>query len=60
MIFTEILSNFIKLLEQIPGNLRTMAYSLLFSLSTIEIALTIYNNIDNENFSYIKWGKLKY
>ncbi|MDD7410083.1 MAG: type IV secretion system protein [Fusobacterium gastrosuis] len=59
MIFTEILSNFIKLLEQIPGNLRTMAYSLLFSLSTIEIALTIYNNIDNENFSYIKWGKIK-
>ena len=25
----------------------------------MEIALTIYNNIDNENFNYIQWGKTK-
>ncbi|MDO4689814.1 MAG: type IV secretion system protein [Fusobacterium sp.] len=57
--FTEILNIFINVLEKIPQNLKIMAYSLLFFLSTIEIALTIYNNIDNESFSYIKWGKIK-
>lgn len=59
MILTEILSNFIEILYKIPQNLRTMAMTLLFFLSTIEIALTIYNNIDNPQFQYLKWGKTK-
>lgn len=59
MILTEILSNFIEILYKIPQNLRTMAMTLLFFLSTIEIALAIYNNIDNPQFQYLKWGKTK-
>lgn len=59
MILTEILSNFIEILYKIPQNLRTMAMTLLFFLSTIETALTIYNNIDNPQFQYLKWGKTK-
>lgn len=59
MILTEILRNFIEILYKIPQNLRTMAMTLLFFLSTIEIALTIYNNIDNPQFQYLKWGKTK-
>lgn len=59
MILTEILNNFIEILYKIPQNLRTMAMALLFFLSTIEIALTIYNNIDNPQFQYLKWGKTK-
>lgn len=59
MILTEILSNFIEILYKIPQNLRTMAMALLFFLSTVEIALTIYNNIDNPQFQYLKWGKTK-
>ena len=59
MVFTEILENFVKILEKIPSNLKTMCMLLLFFLSTIEIALTVYTNIDNENFSYYKWLKSK-
>lgn len=57
--FTEVLNNFLIILEKIPKNLKPMAMTLLFFLSTIEIALTIYNNIDNPQFQYLKWGKTK-
>jgi len=57
--FTEILNNFITVLEKIPENLKPMAFTLLFFLNTIEIALTVYTNIDNENFSYYKYLKSK-
>lgn len=57
--FTEVLNNFLIILEKIPKNLKPMTMTLLFFLSTIEIALTIYNNIDNPQFQYLKWGKTK-
>ena len=57
--FTEVLNNFLIILEKIPKNLKPMAMTLLFFLSIIEIALTIYNNIDNPQFQYLKWGKTK-
>ncbi|KYM42219.1 type IV secretion system protein [Fusobacterium necrophorum] len=57
--FTEVLNNFLIILEKIPKNLKPMTITLLFFLSTIEIALTIYNNIDNPQFQYLKWGKTK-
>ena len=59
MVFTEILDNFIKILENIPGNLKSMSMTLLYFLSTIDIALTIYKNINNPDFNYINWAKTK-
>lgn len=59
MVFTEILDNFIKILENVPGNLKSMCMTLLFFFSTIDIALTIYKNIDNPDFNYISWAKTK-
>ena len=59
MVFTEILDNFIKILENIPGNLKSMSMTLLYFLSTIDIALTIYKNINNPEFNYINWAKTK-
>ena len=59
MVFTEILDNFIKILENVPGNLKGMCMTLLYFLSTIDIALTVYKNIDNPDFNYIKWAKMK-
>ena len=59
MVFTEILDNFIKILENIPGNLKSMGMTLLYFLSTIDIALTIYKNINNPEFNYINWAKTK-
>nr|WP_310788242.1 type IV secretion system protein [Fusobacterium nucleatum] len=59
MVFTEILDNFIKILENIPGNLKSMSMTLLYFLSTIDIALTIYKNINNSEFNYINWAKGK-
>ena len=59
MVFTEILDNFIKILENVPGNLKSMCMTLLYFFSTIDIALTIYKNIDNPDFNYISWAKTK-
>lgn len=59
MVFNEILDNFIKILENVPGNLKGMCMTLLYFLSTIDIALTVYKNIDNPDFNYIKWAKMK-
>lgn len=59
MVFNEILDNFIKILENIPGNLKGMCMILLYFFSTIDICLTIYKNIDNPDFNYIKWAKMK-
>lgn len=58
-ILTQILRRFTIYLQDLPSNLRLMCHSLLFFLIAIEIALTIYNHIDDENFNYIKWGKMK-
>lgn len=58
-ILTEILKRFSTYLEEFPANLRLMCHSLLFFLIAIEIALTIYNNIDNPQFQYLKWAKTK-
>lgn len=59
MVFNEILDNFIKILEKIPGNLKSMSMTLLYFLSTIDIALTVYKNINNPDFNYINWAKTK-
>jgi len=58
-ILTGILRRFVIYLEDLPANLRLLAHSLLFFLLVIDIAITIYNHIDDENFSYIKWAKSK-
>ena len=58
-ILTGILRRFVIYLEDLPANLRLLAHSLLFFLLVIDIAITIYNHIDDENFSYIKWTKSK-
>ncbi len=58
-ILTQILKRFTIYLQDVPSNLRLMCHTLLFFLVTLEIALTIYNNIDNPQFNYIKWGKTK-
>ena len=58
-ILTGILRRFVIYLEDLPANLRLLAHSLLFFLLVIDIAITIYNHIDDENFSYIKWVKSK-
>lgn len=58
-ILTGILKRFTIYLEDLPANLRLISHTLLFFLATIDIALTVYNNIDNENFSYYKWIKSK-
>ena len=50
MVFTEILDNFIKILEKVPGNLKSMSMTLLYFLSTIDIALTVFKNINNTAF----------
>lgn len=59
MVFTEILDNFIKILEKIPGNLKSMSMTLLYFLSTIDIALTVFKNINNPDFNYVNWAKMK-
>lgn len=58
-ILTGILRRFVIYLEDLPANLRLLAHSLLFFLLVIDIGITIYNHIDDENFSYIKWAKSK-
>ena len=58
-VLTSTLKKFIIYLEVIPSNLRLTVHTLLFFLATIDIALTVYTNIDNENFSYYKWIKSK-
>ena len=58
-ILTQILKRFTIYLEDLPSNLRLISHTLLFFLATIDIALTVYTNIDNENFSYYKWIKNK-
>lgn len=59
MVFTEILNNFVKILEKLPGNLKSMCMTLLYFLSTIDIALTVYKNINNPDFNYVNWAKTK-
>ena len=59
MVFTEILDNFIKILEKVPGNLKSMSMTLLYFLSTIDIALTVFKNINNTDFNYVNWAKMK-
>ena len=59
MVFTEILDNFIKILEKVPGNLKSMSMTLLYFLSTIDIALTVFKNINNPDFNYVNWVKMK-
>lgn len=59
MVFTEILDNFIKILEKVPGNLKSMSMTLLYFLSTIDIALTVFKNINNIDFNYVNWAKMK-
>ncbi|WP_339007508.1 type IV secretion system protein [Fusobacterium animalis] len=59
MVFTEILDNFIKILEKVPGNLKSMSMTLLYFLSTIDIALTVFKNINNPDFNYVNWAKMK-
>lgn len=59
MVFTEILDNFIKILENVPANLKGMCMTLLYFFSTIDIALTVYQNINNPDFNYINWAKIK-
>ena len=58
-ILTQILKRFTIYLEDLPSNLRLISHTLLFFLATIDIALIVYTNIDNENFSYYKWIKNK-
>ena len=58
-ILTQILKRFTIYLEDLPSNLRLITHTLLFFLATIDIALTIYTNIDNPDFSYYKWMKNK-
>lgn len=58
-VLTHILRRFVAYLELIPYNLRLFVHSTLFFLLTIDIALTIFHNLGNENFSYINWGKNK-
>ena len=58
-VLTSTLKKFVIYLEVIPSNLRLTVHTLLFFLATIDMALTIYTNIDNENFSYYKWIKSK-
>ena len=58
-VLTSTLKKFIIYLEVIPSNLRLTVHTLLFFLATIDIVLTVYTNIDNENFSYYKWIKSK-
>lgn len=53
-----ILRRFIIYLEVLPYNLRLFAHTALFFLATINIALTIYNHIDDDNFNYLKWGRV--
>ncbi len=57
-ILSSILRRFIIYLEVLPYNLRLFAHTALFFFATINIALTIYNNIDNDNFNYLKWGRV--
>ena len=59
MVFNEILDNFIKILEKVPGNLKSMSMTLLYFLSTIDIALTVFKNINNTDFNYVNWSKMK-
>lgn len=54
---SNILRRFVIHLELLPTNLRLFAHTTLFFLITINIALTIYSNIDNDSFSYLKWGR---
>lgn len=58
-VLTKILKRFSIYLEDLPQNLRLFCFSVLISLAIIDIALMVYNNIDNENFSYIRWAKAK-
>lgn len=58
-ILSKILDRFLIYLEVLPENLRLFCFSALFFFITIDIALVIYNNLGNENFSYIDWGKKK-
>lgn len=58
-ILTQILRRFTIYLQDLPYNLRLLTHTLLFFLTTIDIALTIYDNIDNDSFNYIKWGRNK-
>ena len=58
-VLTSTLKKFTIYLEVIPSNLRLTVHTLLFFLATIDIALTVYTNIDNENVSYYKWIKSK-
>lgn len=58
-ILTQILRRFTIYLQDLPYNLRLTTHTLLFFLATIDITLTIYNNIDNDSFNYIKWGRNK-
>lgn len=58
-ILTRVLKRFTIYLQELPANLRLMCHSLLFFLIALEIALTIYQNIDNPQFNLLSWGKHK-
>lgn len=58
-ILSKILKRFIVYLEDLPANLRLFCFSALFFFITIDIAITIYNHLGDENFSYIAWAKNK-